>query len=161
MRDSSSPGARRGSVALAVGGFALLIHLPWEFWQAPLFTGMRDAAHWQATLFCTRATLGDAGIALVAYSAIAGITGHWSWLLEMKWARVLGFVAFGLIITVGFELMSVYVLDRWHYGPSMPVIGGVGLTPLLQWTLLPPLGLWLARRHLMGARDGRPCRSEG
>jgi len=139
----------------AVTGFAFLVHLPWEFWQAPMFSGMRDAAHWQATLFCTRATLGDAGIALVAYATVAGITRRWRWLLEMEWSKVLGFIVVGLVLSVGFELVSVYVLDRWVYEPSMPVFGGVGLTPLLQWVFLPPLGLWLARRHVMGAPGQR------
>ncbi|WP_162899861.1 hypothetical protein [Halomonas sp. JS92-SW72] len=42
--------------------------------------------------------------------------------------------------------------DRWQYGELMPTLPllGTGLAPLLQWLLLPPLIVWLARRQLLG-----------
>ncbi|WP_205527550.1 hypothetical protein [Halomonas sp. JS92-SW72] len=33
--------------------------------------------------------------------------------------------------------------------PTLPLLG-TGLAPLLQWLLLPPLIVWLARRQLLG-----------
>lgn len=39
-----------------------------------------------------------------------------------------------------------------RYSTSMPQFIGLGLSPVLQWIFLPPLCLWLARRHLLGSR---------
>ena len=47
--------------------FALLLNYPWEFLQVPLFADMPQAAHWDAIRTCTRATLGDGVIMLIAY----------------------------------------------------------------------------------------------
>ena len=38
--------------------FALLLNLPWELWQVPLFRNMPYLEHWQGIKLCTRATLG-------------------------------------------------------------------------------------------------------
>ncbi len=46
------------------------------------------------------------------------------------------------------EFVNVYWLGRWAYAERMPLVLGVGVTPLLQWVLVPPLPLWLARRYL-------------
>ena len=59
-----------------------------------------------------------------------------------------GFVAVGLGITVLLEVLNVSVLGRWAYAPRMPLLAGIGLAPRLQWLALPPLTLWLARRHV-------------
>lgn len=43
------------------------------------------------------------------------------------------------------------IQQRWQYAgrtPTLPLLG-TGLTPLLQWNLLPPLILWLARRQII------------
>ncbi len=59
----------------------------------------------------------------------------------------------GLAVTVAPEWLNVHVWRRWAYGEDMPVVLGVGLTPLLLWVIVPLLTLWLARRHL-GLVDG-------
>jgi hypothetical protein len=64
------------------------------------------------------------------------------------------YLAAGLLITVGLEWFNVYARWQWAYSPEMPVILGIGLTPLLQWLLVPLLALWLARRHLCIREEG-------
>ncbi len=58
------------------------------------------------------------------------------------------FLLAGLAITVALEWLNVYVWRNWAYSREMPVVFGIGLTPILQWLLVPLLTLWLARRHL-------------
>ena len=57
-------------------------------------------------------------------------------------------IAAGIAATVLLEWLNVDVLERWTYAHRMPTILGTGLTPVIQWLLLPPLVLWLAVRHL-------------
>lgn len=132
--------------------FALLLNFPWEFLQVPFFAEMPAMAHWDAVLFCTRATLGDVLIALVAYWVVAGVQRRRDWLRCPDARALLGFVAVGVVITIGLEWHATVLQDRWQYGELMPTLPllGTGLAPLLQWLLLPPPIVWLARRQLLG-----------
>lgn len=131
----------------ALALFSFLLNLPWEFLQVPFYRGLEDARHWDATLVCVRATAGDSLITLAAYGAVAGRSGRW-WLSRLTAARLSAFVAAGVGITAVIEVLSVHTLGRWAYADGVPVLLGVGLPPFLQWLTLPPIALWLARRHL-------------
>ena len=41
--------------------------------------------------------------------------------------------------TVWSEWHNVYRTGSWGYAAGMPLIFGIGLSPLLQWLILPPL----------------------
>ncbi len=129
--------------------FAFLLHLPWEFWQVPFFEGMAAAAHWPAVKVCTRAAFGDALIAVFASLAVTAATRSRSWIVRPTWRTVSAYIAVGLLVTVVIELLST-AWGRWTYGGAMPVVPvlGVGLLPLLQWLVLPPLTVWFVRRQL-------------
>jgi hypothetical protein len=130
--------------------FAFLLNLPWEFAQVPLFVGMPEAGHWRAILVCGRATLGDVAIALVAFGAVALAARSRAWVLAPTARRLGGFVAVGVLITVVMERLATGAQGRWTYAEAMPVVPllGVGLSPLLQWIVLPPLVVWFVRRQL-------------
>ena len=132
--------------------FAFLLNLPWELWQVPLFDWMAAAPHWEAVKTCSRAAAGDAVIAVVAYWSVALVVRHRGWVVVPTTSTVLGFTACGLAITVAIERLALggFWLQDWSYSPLMPVVPGlgVGLTPLAQWLVLPPLLIWLVRRQL-------------
>lgn len=130
----------------ALALFAFLLNFTWELLQVPFYRGMDEAPHWKATLSCLRASGGDVLIAGSAYGAVAVASGRF-WLARLTLRRVAAFIAAGLLITVAVELVSVHALGRWTYADGVPVVWGVGLPPLLQWTVLPPAFLWLTRRH--------------
>ena len=133
--------------------FAVLLNFPWEFLQVPLFEGMADASHWDAIRICTRATLGDGLIMLVAYWVTAAAWRDRRWFLHPRPIWLVAFVGVGVAVTVSLEQLAL-VSDRpdwgWRYAESMPVIPivGIGLSPILQWLLLPLLVVWLVRRQL-------------
>lgn len=133
-----------------VGIFALLLNFVWEIAQVPLFEGMALAGHWRAIQVCARATLGDVGIALIAFWAVAVVCGSRGWILRPTTSQVIGFVVVGVVITIVMEWLATHVLCRWAYAASMPVIPAldVGVSPLLQWVALPPVVVWFVRRQL-------------
>ena len=64
----------------------------------------------------------------------------------------------GLVIAVSIELVAVYVMGRWEYTKQMPLVPGlgVGLTPVAQMLVLPPIifhvvTVWLERAKTRGA----------
>lgn len=136
--------------------FALLLNFPWEILQTPLFERMADAPHWQAVKICSTATLGDAVIMLAAYWAVAMVRRARDWILDPTPGAVASFCGFGVVVTVGIERLAVSGrwVQAWTYSDAMPLVPGigVGLSPLVQWLVLPPLVVWFVRRNLLGAR---------
>ena len=130
--------------------FSFMLNMIWEFWQTPFFTGLAHAHHWDAVVMCTRAALGDALITLLAFWTVSGCSKTRRWVMNpVRWQKLM-FTAVGLLVTIALEILATRVLDRWHYAEAMPLVPviRVGLLPILQWLLLPPLVLWFVRRQL-------------
>lgn len=135
---------------LNVGIFSFLLNMTWEFWQTPFFAGLAHAQHWDAVVMCTRAALGDALISLFAFWTVSACAKSRRWVINpIRWQK-LTFTVVGLAVTIALEILATRVLDRWQYAEAMPIVPGirVGLLPILQWLLLPPLVLWFVRRQL-------------
>jgi hypothetical protein len=136
-----------------IGVFAFLVNYPWEFLQVPFFDHMPQADHWQAIVTCTRATLGDAMIMLIAFAAVAILWRDRRWVRDPTPKQIAVFVGIGVLVTIGLEWHATEITRRWSYAPTMPVLPplGTGLMPILQWLLLPPLVLWFVRRQIIGS----------
>ena len=121
--------------------FGFLLNFVWEIWQAPLFKSMDSLTHFEATLHCTLAALGDVVILLVAFWIVALAARSRHWIFHPKTIQVIGFIAIGIIITVVIEAMAIHVLNRWQYAITMPTLPilGTGITPILQWLIIPPI----------------------
>ena len=135
---------------LNIAFFSFLLHFVWEMWQAPFFASMPSISHWSGVVACSRATLGDAVMAVVAFWGPALLRGSRQWFAAPRRPEVLLYVAIGLALTVAFEWLATGPLERWSYGPEMPrlPILGTGLLPALQWVLVPPVALWITARQL-------------
>ena len=60
-----------------------------------------------------------------------------------------------LTITVLIEFFATTIYGRWQYSelmPIMPVIH-VGISPLLQWIVIPPVSIWVSAVILQGCRE--------
>ena len=135
--------------------FGALLNLPWEFIQVPLYAELAGARHWDAIRLCTRAALGDAVILLVAYWTAAAVAKNRWWFTDWRWLGFCTYLATGLLITLALERLatrSAFPAWGWRYSELMPLVPviGIGLAPLAQWLLLPPLSLWFVRRQLGG-----------
>ena len=150
---SQSSVTRRRSLSnapeLPVAMFSFLLHFVWEFLQVPTYAGMAEMAHWQGIKLCTSATIGDVGFALTAFwtACLVARTRYW---MDNQALPALVFLGVGIALTVGFEFYYTQVTQRWTYSDLMPLVPpfGTGLSPLLQWIVIPPLVLWLSRRYL-------------
>jgi hypothetical protein len=142
----------RGSPELNVFGFGVIVNYPWELLQTPLFQGMSTAPHFEATRVCTLAALGDGALLVAAFWAAAAAARSRHWLLHPRGRDVLMLVLVGQALNVALEWLNTEVWQRWAYAPVMPIVPllGTGLSPLLQWLLLPPLVVAIVRRQLHG-----------
>lgn len=134
--------------------FGFLLNYPWEFIQAPLFEGMAAQPHWQGVKICTQAAIGDAVILLMAYWGVALAHRHRGWITVFRWRTTGLFLLIGLSVTICIEALAVrgWWLESWNYAVSMPVIPGlrVGLLPVLQWVMLPPVVVAMVGRQIRG-----------
>lgn len=137
---------------LVIFVFAFLLHFVWEMWQIPFYEDMLEASHWSAVIQCTRATFGDGVIAIAAYSVSAIVVRDAAWLYCRKFRTWTLYLLIGLLATVLIEFLSTEVYDRWQYSDSMPIVPilNTGVTPLLQWAVLPPIYLWMSAVFLQG-----------
>ena len=126
--------------------WALLLNLAWEVAQLPFYAFAPGTRPLEIAWDVVHCTAGDVGIALGSFGAAALATRDVQWPMKQPWLGLAIAIGVGLVWTVHSEWQNVYVRLAWSYAPSMPTISGVGLLPLLQWLVLPPLVL-LATRH--------------
>lgn len=132
--------------------FGLLLNFVWEIWQAPLFLNMDRLTHFETTLHCTQAALGDVIILLAAFWMVAWAATSRRWIFHPKRIQVTLFIVIGIVITIVFEAIAIHVLNRWQYAPAMPTLPmlGTGLAPILQWLIIPALIVFVMRRREKG-----------
>ncbi|MES1945171.1 hypothetical protein PC39_13677 [Salinisphaera sp. PC39] len=147
---------------LPLAFFGFLLHFVWEMWVVPFYAAIGQAGHWDVIWLCTQATFGDVIIMLFAFWGAALVAGTRAWVLAPRLLPFSVYLGIGLAVTVVFEHLATAMLDRWAYAETAPVLPGLGtgLAPLLQWLLLPPLALSLARRQLIGAIHMNPSNRE-
>lgn len=140
--------------------FAAMLNLPWEFLQVPFFSGMSDGHHWTNVKICFRATLGDVLITLISYWVVALLFMRRHWLSNPAGGELALFIGLGVIATVVIERLALAGtwVGGWAYSERMYVIPvlKVGLAPLLQWLLLPPLVVWFSRRQIAAHAGAGP-----
>lgn len=121
------------------------LHLVWEMLQLPLYTLWSEPVGKQAfaVLHCTAGDLMIASLALLAALLIVGVPDWPARSLGRVWAVLL---LLGIGYTVYSEWLNVVVRGSWAYAPLMPRLPvlGTGVSPLLQWVVVPTLALAVA-----------------
>lgn len=127
--------------------FGFLLNFPWEMLQAPFYVGMTDGPSWEITKHCTIATMGDVLILLTCYWPVAFFSDQKrSWIKGPKKMELLSFLTLGLTITILFEILATRPMKLWKYSDSMPTLLTIGLTPILQWLILPLILVYFMKR---------------
>lgn len=130
--------------------WSLGAHLVWEVLQLPLYTIWSDKSPVYVIYAIAHCTVGDVLIAGASLTVALVLVGQPDWPAG-RWIPVTaGAMALGVGYTVYSEWLNTGIRLAWSYSEWMPVVPGLGtgLSPLLQWVVLPPLGLCLTRRRL-------------
>jgi hypothetical protein len=93
-------------------------------------------------------SVGDAAIVVALWGVGAYIFASPDWCRRAGASLIAALALLGGLISVGLERAALSA-GRWAYGSATPLIPGlgVGLTPVLQMALLPPLLLSFAGSH--------------
>lgn len=133
---------------LAFCFLAFFINFFWEvihtyFYTLKFFPFSTMLYHW---LHCT---LGDVAISLGSFWLVSLACRTRRWLFRINRLKIFGFIMVGVIYTIISELVNVNIYKSWDYNQMMPIIPWikVGLTPVLQWIIIPPVVIFLVRHH--------------
>ena len=127
-------------------GLTFVLNLVWEFAQLRLYTLWYSADGIRIAWSLLHCTLGDVVIALAMF-VVAGIM-LWcvDWPELHPWPGGVIVVIGTMAFTAWSEWYNVYRAGNWAYTASMPMIFGIGLSPLMQWLILPPVIVAMYRR---------------
>ncbi len=121
--------------------------------QAKWFASMRGLDFWFATWLCARASIADLFLTLLIYAFVAVVLRGRLWFCGRHVIPGTAlFLVMAWIVTAAIELWALRT-GRWEYASSMATVAGIGIAPLLQWTLIPLALIALARTLAGRARD--------
>lgn len=133
-----------GRNLVAIFVVASLFNYLWELAQAPLYEGMQRLriVWWH----CFVASLGDGLLVLLIFAAGWMVLHRQDWFVSPGVRGYAVMLATGLVMSVSIEWIAVHIVGRWAYTERMPLVPGlgVGLLPILQMLVLPPLIFWIA-----------------
>ena len=115
---------------------AFALNLAWETAHVRLYTVWEETSGViaRALLHCS---LGDVLIALAMYATAGIALWRADWPTSRPWAGGAIVVVGATAFTAWSEWYNVYRAGNWGYAAGMPLIFGIGLSPLLQWITLP------------------------
>ena len=134
------------------------LNLVWEFAQLPLYAIGSDVPVPYIEYYVMHCTVGDMLIGAGSI-VLALLMLQVRRLREWRWPRIVALtVLFGVTYTGFSEWMNTVVEESWQYAERMPTLalGGfkLGLSPIAQWLLVPPIALHLARFAFHSTRSG-------
>lgn len=130
------------------------LHLVWEIAHSPFYADFYVGV-WHLIWTRLHCTVGDVLIMLGAFWATSLLVRSRKWLPAYRPVPVASYTLLSLGYTVFSEWRNVQVLRSWEYSGLMPELWGIGLTPVLQWLIVPPLVAYLAHFRRTSAGPGK------
>lgn len=120
------------------------LHFVWESLHLPLYTGYASLSG--GVPIALWATIGDALYAIAAVALFSLFKRQFDWLERASAYDFFALAVIGFLIAVGIEYKAL-MFGRWAYTGEMPIVPllRVGLSPVLQMTVLLPTAAYLAR----------------
>jgi hypothetical protein len=151
--DHKNPGApekNKGGWLAAMRAYiivSLAAHLVWEIGQLPFYTLWTEGTFGEKAFAIAHCLAGDLIIAIVSLVAAMALCADRNWPRQQFWRVGALTLFFGVGYTVFSEWINLVVRKSWAYSELMPTLPpfGTGLTPLLQWMIVPALALFAAK----------------
>lgn len=139
---------------LRVGAWAALsfgFNLVWEIAQLPLYTIAASGSLYELATAVVHCSIGDLFISTGAFILGMFALGDSQWPSTHPWKGSAIAIGFGFAYTAYSEWYNVFQAGNWTYTPAMPRVFGLGISPLLQWLVVPAVAVWAWNRF--EARD--------
>lgn len=132
-----------------LGLFSFLFFGIWEWMQSPFFTDISEDFN-KIVFFTIHCTFSDILILFSSVTLLCIFKREIAWIFHPRKMNYILITSMGLFYTLLSEYINVQLLQRWKYSNLMPIVPGlgIGLTPILQWLLLPSIILLVTKDHL-------------
>ncbi|ESW59320.1 MAG: hypothetical protein Q27BPR15_18205 [Rhodobacter sp. CACIA14H1] len=134
----------RFCAAMAIG------NLVWEMAHMPLYTLWQTGTRSEIAYAVIHCTLGDILIATACFGGAVSLLGRHGW-PGRGYAKVAATtILMALCYTVFSEWLNVEIRGSWAYRdlmPRLPILG-TGLSPVVQWLVVPCAAFWWAMRGI-------------
>ncbi len=130
-------------------------HFLWEIGHLPLYTLWSEGTIAEKAFAVLHCTAGDVIIAVVSLVGAIALIARRDWPAQRFLSVSALTLLFGIVYTIFSEWINLVVRKSWAYSDLMPTIPplGTGLTPLLQWIVVPALALFAAKRAAKSKLD--------
>ena len=130
-------------------GMSACANLVWEALQLPLYTPWTTETAPKIAFAVVHCTAGDVMIASLSLLAALTLFGRSGWPANGAGPVFALTLAAGAAYTVYSEWWNTSVRGNWTYSELMPIVPLIhtGLSPLLQWIVVPSLAMWAATAH--------------
>ncbi len=138
-------------LAIAIlAGISFALHFVWERVHINLYTGYEKLG--KGIPLTLMATSGDVLYTILAVLFVSTVKQNTLWVVHPTLAEYgsLAIVGFCIALLVEYKALA---LKRWAYKKSMPLLFGVGMSPLLQMTLLLPFTVFSTHLVLQTLTD--------
>ncbi len=137
--------------------FSVIIpaNLIWEFVHMPLYTIWNEGTWGEIVFAAVHCTGGDILIAMSALMLALMLSGRgWPFVAATRHTVTILAVVFGLGYTLFSEWLNIVIRAAWAYSDLMPIIPVIdaGLSPVLQWIVIPLTAFWWAARPFRADR---------
>lgn len=124
-----------------------LLNLAWETAQLPLYTIWTTGTRAERAFAVIHCTGGDVLIACATFLAARMIVGTSQWPTRPSDRSALATLGLAVAYTIFSEWLNTQVRGSWSYSELMPIVPllGTGVSPLLQWIVVPLLALRAAK----------------
>jgi len=121
--------------------FSFFLNFFWEVLHAPLFTCLECGTNKHIFMIIS-ATFIDSLIVTVVY--LIGLQFFKNW-FNLDYLHIGSVIFVTVVIAFCIELRAVE-LGKWSYTSSMPLLFGIGLTPLLQLAITSLITFWVIKK---------------
>ena len=145
--------------------FSYLFNFVWESVHSVWLYGGHNFAAGQYVCMVGYVSGIDALLVLAIFVFISLAWRNAFWMKRLTPVHALAVLVAGILVSGIIEYRAVYVLKEWRYGLNMPLILGIGLSPLIQIGVTGLLAFWLTGRLLYRcgpySTEGALCAKEG
>lgn len=135
--------------------FAFVLNFIWEVAHGFLYEGyIYDLNH---IAFGALATVADVFMVLLLYFGCSLFLGNVFWIRQLNYAKAFLVMVIGGVGAIFGEIKHL-AAGNWAYSDSMPLLpmADVGVTPVLQFMILPVLIYWISSKAQQTTSDLKP-----